>query len=123
MPGYLQNFDLTNGYNILHVIRRAFFIPHIGRNSSSRKRSDSSSRQKFRPPVFWLYTACAVEIVLATGLVLAIYPLCAGLIAALHLTVATIVVYRVTSKWLWNIGRCEFPLFWAICRGMVAIQA
>jgi hypothetical protein len=29
MSGYLQNFDLTNGPNILGIICGAFFIPHI----------------------------------------------------------------------------------------------
>ncbi len=29
MSGYLQNFDLTNEFNILRLICGLFFIPHI----------------------------------------------------------------------------------------------
>jgi hypothetical protein len=29
MSGYLQNFDLTHGINILRLICGLFFIPHI----------------------------------------------------------------------------------------------
>jgi putative oxidoreductase len=71
-----------------------------------------------------MYIACVIEIVLAIGPILAVYPVYVGLIAAIHLTVATVAVYRVTGgKWLWNIGRCEFPLFWAICCVVVATRA
>jgi putative oxidoreductase len=123
MSGYLHNFDLTNGYNILRLICGAFFIPHIWAKFFVPEALGFFVAAKFRPPAFWLYTACVIEIGLAIGLILSIYPVFAGLIAAVHLTVATIAVYRVTGKWLWNIGGCEFPLFWAVCCVVVAIQA
>jgi putative oxidoreductase len=71
-----------------------------------------------------MYIACAIEIGLAITLILAVYPVYAGLIGAIHLTVATVAVRRLSGgKWLWNIGGCEFPLFWAICCAVVAMQA
>jgi hypothetical protein len=27
-----------------------------------------------------------------------------------------------SGKWLWNIGGCEYPLFWAICCAVVAMH-
>jgi hypothetical protein len=41
----------------------------------------------------------------------------------LHLLVAAVGVYKVTGKWLWNIGGFEFCLFWAICCWIVAMHA
>jgi putative oxidoreductase len=124
VSGYLQNFDLTNGYNILRIICGAFFIPHIWAKFFVPEALGFFVAAKFRPPATWMYVACVIEIVLAIGLILAVYPVYVGLIAAIHLTVATIAVYRVTDgKWLWNIGGCEYPLFWAICCVVVAMQA
>jgi putative oxidoreductase len=124
MSGYLQNFDLTNGYNILRIICGAFFIPHIWAKFFVPEALGFFVAAKFKPPATWMYVACVIEIVLAIGLILAVYPVYVGLIAAIHLTVATIAVYRVTGgKWLWNIGGCEYPLFWAICCVVVAMQA
>jgi hypothetical protein len=37
--------------------------------------------------------------------------------------VATWAAWRVSNrKWLWNIGGCEYPLFWAICCVVVAMH-
>jgi putative oxidoreductase len=119
----LHNFDLTNGFNILRLICGAFFIPHIWAKFFVPEALGFFVAAKFKPPAFWLYTACVIEIVLAIGLILAVYPVYVGLVAAIHLTVAAVAVYRVTGKWLWNIGGCEFPLFWAICCVVVAMQA
>jgi putative oxidoreductase len=123
MSGYLQNFDLTDRFSILRLICGAFFMPHVRAKFCVPEALGFFVAAKSKPPAFWLYTACVIEIVLAIGLILAVYPACAGLIAAIHLAVATVAVYRVTGKWLWNIGGCEFPLFWAICCIAVAMKA
>ncbi len=123
MSGYLQHFDPTNGLNILRIICGAFFIPHIWAKFFVPEALGFFVAAKFRPPAVWMYTACVIEIALATGLILAIYPFYVALVAAVHLTVAAIAVYRVTGKWLWNIGGCEFPLFWAICCIVLAMHA
>jgi putative oxidoreductase len=124
MPGYLHNFDPTNGANILRIICGAFFVPHIWAKFYVPEALGFFVAAKFRPPAAWMYLAGAIEIVLAITLILAIFPVFFGLIAAIHLTVAAVAVHRVSSgKWLWNIGGCEFPLFWAICCVVVAMQA
>ena len=124
MSGYLHNFDPTNGFNILRFICGAFFIPHIWAKFFVPEALGFFVAAKFRPPAAWMYLAGAIEIVLAITLILAIFPVFFGLIAAIHLTVAAVAVHRVSSgKWLWNIGGCEFPLFWAICCVVVAMQA
>src|SRR5215470_15370156 len=106
MSGYLQNFDLTQGVNILRLICGLFFVA-----------------AKFRPPATWMYTACVIETFLAIGLIFAILPVIAGLLGFIHLLVAGGAVWKVTKgKWLWNIGGYEYCLFWAICCLVVAMH-
>jgi putative oxidoreductase len=124
MSGYLQNFDPTNGINILRIICGAFFIPHIYAKFFVPEALGFFVAAKFKPPATWMYITCVIEIVVAIGLILGIYPVYVGLIAAIELTVAAIAVYRVTGgRWLWNIGGCEYPVFWAICCVVVAMKA
>jgi putative oxidoreductase len=117
------NFDLTNGFNILRIICGAFFIPHIYAKFFVPEALGFFVAAKFKPPKAWLYAACIIETVLAVALIFGIYPTYAGAIAAIHLTVAGVAVYRVTGgKWLWNIGGCEYCAFWAICCVVVAMH-
>ena len=69
----------------------------------------------FKPPAVWMYIACAVETVLAIGLVFGILTPYVAAIACIHLLVAAAAVYKVTKgKWLWNIGGNEYCVFWAV---------
>jgi putative oxidoreductase len=123
MSGHLQNFDLTNGFNILRLICGLFFIPHIYAKFFVPEALGFFVAAKFKPPAFWMYTACAIETVLAIGLIFAIYTTYAGAIAFLHLLIAAAAVWKVTGgKWLWNIGGCEYCVFWAICCLVVAMH-
>jgi uncharacterized membrane protein YphA (DoxX/SURF4 family) len=70
-----------------------------------------------------MYVACVIETVLATGLIFGIFTTYVAAVAAFHLAVAAVAVYRVTDgKWLWNIGGYEYCLFWAISCTVVAMQ-
>jgi putative oxidoreductase len=123
MSGYLQSFDLTNGFNILRLICGLFFIPHIYAKFFVPEALGFFVAAKFKPPAFWMYTACVIETVLAIGLIFAIYPRYAGAIAFIHLLVAAVAVWKVTGgKWLWNIGGCEYCVFWAIACLVVAMH-
>lgn len=118
-----NNFNLLNEFNILRLICGLFLIPHIYGKFYEPAALGFFVAAKFKPPKFWMYLAGAIEVVLAIGLILGIYTTIAGAVGALHLLVAVVGVYRVTGKWLWNIGGCEFCLFWAICCLVVAMHA
>jgi len=122
MSGLYQNFDPFNEFNILRIICGAFFIPHIYAKFFVPEALGFFVAAKFKPPAFWMYVSCVIEIGLAIGLIFGIYPMYVGAVAAIHLAVATVAVYRVTGKWLWNVGGCEYPLFWAICCVTVALH-
>jgi putative oxidoreductase len=117
-----DKFDMLNGFNILRIICGAFFLPHIYAKFFVPDALGFFVAAKFRPPKFWLYVACVVEIVLAIGLIFGIYTTYVAWVAAFHLAVAGGAVFRVTRKWLWNIGGFEYCLFWAICCVVVAMR-
>lgn len=118
-----QSFDLTNEFNILRLICGLYFIPHIYAAFAVPQAIDVFVKNGFKPPTFWLYASAAIEVVLAIGLILGIYTHLIAVIAATHLSVAAFAVYRLSDgKWLWNIGGCEFPVFWAIACIAVAIH-
>jgi putative oxidoreductase len=123
MSYWVQNFDPTNEFNILRLICGLFFVPHIYAKFFVPEALGFFVAAKFKPPAFWMYSACVIESVLAIGLIFAILPFYAGAIAFVHLCVAAVAVHRVTAgKWLWNIGGCEYCLFWAICCLIVAMH-
>jgi putative oxidoreductase len=123
MSGYLENFDLSNEFNILRLICGLFFIPHIYAKFFVPEALGFFVAAKFKPPATWMYTACVIETFLATCLILATLPMYAAAIACLHLLVAGAAVWKVTKgKWLWNIGGYEYCLFWAICCLVVAMH-
>ncbi len=116
-------FDLTNGANILRIACGAFFIPHIYAKFFVPEALKFFIAAGFKPPAFWMYVACVVETLLAIALLSGIFTAYAGALGAIHLTVAAVAVYRVSGgKWLWNIGGCEYCVFWAICCLVVAIH-
>ncbi len=111
-----QSFDPTNEFNILRLICGLFFIPHIYAKFFVPEALGFFVGAKFNHPKAWLYTACVIEIVVAIGLIFAIYPLYAGAIACIELLVAAGAVWKVTKgRWLWNVGGYEYCVFWAIC--------
>src|ERR1700685_4857468 len=104
MSGYWQNFDLTDGMNILRLICGLFFIPHIYAKFFVPEALGFFVAAKFKPPAVWMYTACVIETVLAIGLIFAILPMYASALAFLHLLVAGGAVWKVTNcKSLWYI--------------------
>lgn len=124
MSGLLQIPDLGNGWVILRIMCGAFFVPHIYAKFYVPAALGFFVAAKFNPPRFWMYVAGAIEILLALALIFGIFTTFTAAIAALHLMVAAVAVYRVSDgKWLWNIGGSEFCVFWAICCALVAMQS
>ncbi len=123
MSGYLQNFDLTNEFNILRLICGLFFIPHIYAKFYVPEALGFFKAAKFNPPRTWKYISCVIEVFITIGLIFAIYPFIAGVLGFVHLLIAAAAIWKVSKgKWLWNIGGYEYCLFWAICCLIVAMN-
>jgi putative oxidoreductase len=123
MYSLTANFNLLNEFNILRLICGLFMIPHIYGKFYVPAALGFFVAAGFKPPKFWMYLAGAIEVVLAIGLIFGIFTAICAAIMAVHLAVAAVGVYRVTGKWLWNIGGYEFCLFWAICCVVVAMHS
>jgi putative oxidoreductase len=118
-------FDLTNGANILRILCGLFLLPHLFvklRNQDFVK--GFMDKAGLKPPIAWLYASFGVEIVASIGLIFDLYTRYVAGLAAVFLVVAAWASWRVSAgKWMWNFGGAEYPLFWAICCFIVALQA
>jgi len=113
-------FDLTDGYVVLRVLCGAFFVPHIVGKITAPEASVSFFKLAgWNPPQFWSYAAMAIEVVLATCLVLGILTAYAACLAAIYLLIAAAANFRLSRKWLWHIGGSEWPVFWALSCAVV----
>jgi uncharacterized membrane protein YphA (DoxX/SURF4 family) len=119
-----QAFDLTNGLNILRIICGLFLVPHMVTKASNLPFTYEIYRQwRLYPPKAWVHACIVIEFFGSIGLVFAIYTRYVAALVAVFLFVATWAAWRVSDgKWLWNIGGCEYPLFWAICCVVVAMH-
>ncbi|OGA10733.1 MAG: hypothetical protein A3D95_08970 [Betaproteobacteria bacterium RIFCSPHIGHO2_12_FULL_69_13] len=119
-----ENFDLTNPFNILRIMIGAFLIPHsVGKITAWDYSIGFFEKAGFRPPKVWLYATLVFEAVLAVALILGIYTRYAAIIVVVFMAIAAAAVLRVTQgKWLWNLGGCEYPVFWGIVAVVVAMR-
>ena len=125
MSSLYHNFDLTNGFNILRIICGAFLLPHLYAKATAFNFMLGIYKEwRLEPPKAWLVGSLTTEVICAPLLILGIYTRYAAILAAIFLFVASWAAWRYSKgKWLWNIGGCEYPFFWAICCVVVAMQA
>ncbi len=120
----LENFNLTNEFNILRIVCGAFFVPHIfGKYTEREFTIGFFTKAGFDPPEPYIYLALAVETVISLALILGVYTRYAALGAILFLAVATVAVYRVSNgKWFWNLGGYEYLVFWILACVVTAMH-
>jgi len=125
MMAYLyQNFDLTNEFNILRIICGLFLVPHLYSKASNLEFTYGIYREwRLYPPQAWVHACIVMEVIGSIGLVFAIYTRYVAALIAIFLFVASWAAWRHSGyKWLWPIGGCEYPIFWAICCVVVAMH-
>jgi len=117
----MASFHLVTPNLVLRFICGFFFIPHSIGKFSAREASLSFFRTAgMKPAEAWRWAAMIIEIILAILLILGVYLNIVAWIACVYLLIAGVAVIKVTKKWLWHIGGCEYPIFWAICCAVVA---
>ena len=126
-----ENFDLTNGANILRIIAGAFMFPHIaGKFASITTLTLKAGTVGFfvkagmTPGEFWVYLAALAEATAGIFLVLGLCTRFAALGAAAVLGVAVyaLQVVKGFQGWTWNTGGYEYPVFWALVCVAIAIE-
>lgn len=123
-----ENFDLTNGTNILRIACGAFLIPHVMGKFAAGGLSAGVvgffAKAGFHPPEAWVALAAAAEIVAAITLILGICTRFAALGSLALLLVTVYALHMVKGfGWTWNTGGYEYPVFWAIAAAVVALNA
>jgi len=123
--GFLSGLVPEDAFDVLRIVCGLFLVPHLFvkfRNQDFVK--GFMAKAGLKPPTAWLYGAFAIEIVATIGLVLDIYTLHVAVLAGVFLLVAAWASWRVSEgKWMWNFGGAEYPLFWAVCCFVVALEA
>jgi len=106
---------------VLRFICGFFFLPHaIGKFTAQEASFGFFRTAGFKPAPLFAYTAMIIEVILAILLIFGFFVHIAAWAACAYLLIAAAAVVKVAKKWLWHIGGCEFPLFWAICCGVLA---
>jgi putative oxidoreductase len=123
-----ENFDLTNGWNVLRIMCGAFMFPHVAGKFVAGGLSAATvgffAKAGFHPPEFWVYLAAAAETLSGICLILGICTRYAALGAAAVLGIAVYALQVVKGfGWTWNTGGYEYPVFWALVSLMVAVEA
>jgi putative oxidoreductase len=123
-----ENFDLSNGLNILRIICGLFLFPHVAGKFAAGAVAASTAgffaKAGFHPPEIWVCIAALAETAAGVALVLGICTRFAALGAFALLGVAVYSLQVVKGfGWTWNTGGYEYPVFWALTSLAVAIEA
>ncbi|CCD85422.1 conserved hypothetical protein; putative membrane protein [Bradyrhizobium sp. ORS 285] len=123
-----ENFDLSNGLNILRIICGLFLFPHVAGKFAAGAVSAATAgffaKAGFHPPEVWVVIAAASECAAGIALVLGICTRFAALGATALLLFAVYALQVVKGfGWTWNTGGYEYPVFWAITSFVVALEA
>jgi len=106
--------------SFLSLVCGIFFIPHvIGKINQRQAAINFFTLAGLRPVKLFLNVALTLDLLLGVGLITRQLPKYLPWIAMVYLLVCAAAVIRVERKWLWHIGGCEYPVFWAICCGLV----
>lgn len=123
----VENFDLTDPWNILRIICGAFMFPHVASKFVAGALNPGVvgffAKAGFAPPEFWMILAALVEAGTGVALVFGICTRFAALGAAGALAVAVYALHMVKGfGWTWNTGGYEYPVFWGIVCVAVAMN-
>ena len=123
-----ENFDLSNGLNIIRIICGLFLFPHVaGKFAAGAVAAGTAgffAKAGFHPPEIWVYIAALSETAAGLALVFGICTRFAALGAFALLGVAVYSLQVVKGfGWTWNTGGYEYPVFWALTSLAVAIEA
>src|SRR4051795_9930194 len=123
-----ENFDLSNGLNIIRIICGLFLFPHVaGKFAAGAVAAGTAGffcQAGFHAPEICVYIASFSETAAGWGLVFGICTRFAALGAFALLGVAVYSLQVVKGfGWTWNTGGYEYPVFWALTSLAVAIEA
>lgn len=114
--------DLADPIHTLALVCGLLFIPHILAAFTSREAVlGFFAAAGFRPAVLFVNLAVVVELLVSASLVFRIWLPVGATIAAIFMFSAGAAAWKVSKgRWVWNLGGCEFHVFWGVCCALVA---
>lgn len=117
--------DLTDAIVQLRIICGLLFIPHILAQFTAKEAVFGFFDAAGLKPA-WLFVriALVVQTLVLLGLVLGIYVFYVAWIGGIFMFFAGLAAFKVSKgRWVWNLGGCEFHMFWAACCVIVALHS
>ena len=118
------NFDPHCGFDWLRILCGAFLLPHAWGKVSSPGPLNFFKAAGFPHPAAFMYLALIIEVLAGSLLIIGIWTQVAAWLSTVFLLVASAASYKVSKgNWIWLVGGCEYPLFWAFCCVIVATNS
>ena len=120
-----MNLDLTDPIRLLGLIVGLAYIPHSLAKFTARDAVFGFFQAAgFRPVALFVYVSLVVEVAITVCLTFGTFMSYAGALSAIFMFSAAASVLKVSrGKWSWNLGGCEYHVFWALCSLIIAFHA
>lgn len=117
--------DLTNPIHQLAIVCGLLFIPHISAAFFSREAVFGFFQAAgFRPVGLFVNFAVTIEVLVSVCLILGLWLPFTASIAAIFMFAAGAAAWKVSKgRWVWNLGGCEFHMFWGVCCVIIAVHS
>lgn len=117
--------DLANPLHLLALVCGLLFIPHILAAFTSRDAVVGFFQAAgFKPPLLFVSLAVMIETLVSISLIFRIWLPVGSAVAALFMFSAGAAAWKVSNRrWVWNLGGCEFHMFWGFCCALIAAHS
>jgi len=125
LSGGLMSLDIANMIAELRVLCGLAFIPHILAKIFKREMTLGFFQAAgFRPAAAFMYFGLLVEVLASVSLCAGFLVPYAAAIAAIFMLVAGGAAFKVSRRqWFWNLGGCEYHVFWGCVCAIVALHS
>ena len=120
-----MNLDLADPIRQLGLICGLAYVPHSLAKFTARDSVFGFFQAAgFRPVALFVYFSLVVEVTVTVCMTFGFFMTFAGWISAIFMLTAAAAVLKVSrGKWSWNLGGCEYHVFWALCSLIIAFHA
>jgi putative oxidoreductase len=120
-----MSLGLANTIVELRILCGLAFIPHILAKIFKRDMTLGFFRAAgFRPAAGFMYFGLCVEVLVSASLCAGLLVTYAAAIAAIFMLIAGGAAFKVSrGQWFWNLGGCEYHLFWATTCAILALHS
>ncbi|MHC4043395.1 Uncharacterized membrane protein YphA, DoxX/SURF4 family [Bradyrhizobium sp. Rc3b] len=120
-----MTYDFNDPIRLLGLICGLAYIPHSVAKFTAREGVFGFFQAAgFRPVAVFVYFSLLVEIIVTVCMILGVFMSYAGALSTVFMLTAALAVIKVShGKWMWNLGGCEYHVFWALCSAIVMLHA